>query len=102
MAPIYGIGGLAGEVVGGALKERTVAERAVAYALTFWAVEAATGEVLRRGLGDVPWGEGYRGHPDERGDGLIRLAWGPNWAMAGLALERVAPLVRRLRLDPKP
>jgi hypothetical protein len=102
MAPIYGLGGLAGEVVGGALEERTVVERAAAYALTFWAVEASTGEVLRRMLGDVPWGEGYRGHADERGDGLIRLAWGPSWAAAGLALERVSPLVRRLTLGPKP
>ena len=101
MAPIYGAGGLAGEAVGHVLRDRPVWERAGAYALTFWAVEASTGEVLRRALGDVPWGEGYRGHPDERGDGLIRLAWGPNWAVAGLALERVAPFVKRLTLAPK-
>ncbi len=101
MAPIYGIGGLAGEVVGSALEDRSVLERAAAYAVTFWAVEAATGEALRRALGDVPWGEGYRGHPDELGDGLIRLAWGPNWAVAGLALERVSPYVRRLALLPR-
>jgi hypothetical protein len=101
MAPIYGIGGLAGEVVGSTLKDRTMIERAAAYAVTFWAVEAATGEALRRAIGDVPWGEGYRGHADQRGDGLIRLAWGPNWAIAGLALERVSPYVRRLALQPK-
>jgi hypothetical protein len=100
MAPIYGIGGLAGEVVGSALEDRPVLERAAAYALTFWAVEASTGELLRRALGDVPWGEGYRGHPDELGDGLIRLAWGPSWAAAGLALERVSPYARRLTLAP--
>lgn len=102
MAPIYGLGGLAGEVIATTMKERPAYERAAAYALTFWAVEASTGEVLRRGLGDVPWGEGYRGHPDERGDGLIRLLWGPNWAVAGFALERVAPYVKRLTLAPKP
>jgi hypothetical protein len=102
MAPIYGIGGLAGEVVGGALKDRSVLERAAAYALTFWAVEASTGELLRRTLGDVPWGEGYRGHPDQLGDGLIRLGWAPSWAVAGLALERVSPFVRRLTLAPAP
>jgi uncharacterized membrane protein len=100
MAPIYGIGGLAGETVHRSLRGRPVWERAAAYALTFWAVEASTGEALRRVLGDVPWGESYRGHPDELGDGLIRLAWAPNWAAAGLALEIVEPFVRRLQLAP--
>lgn len=102
MAPIYGAGGLAGEVVHRALRDRPVWERAAAYALTFWAVEAGTGEALRRTIGDVPWGEGYRGAPDQLGDGLIRLGWGPSWAVAGLALERVSPFVRRLALGPRP
>ena len=100
MAPIYGAGGLAGEVVHEVVRHRPAWQRGAAYALTFWAVEAATGEALRRTVGDVPWGETYRGHPDQLGDGLIRLSWAGNWAVAGLALERVAPLVRRLRLEP--
>jgi hypothetical protein len=102
MAPIYGAGGLAGEAVAGALRDRPVWERAGAYALTFWAIEASTGEALRRTLGDIPWGETYRGHPDQLGDGHIRLSWGPSWAVAGLALERISPFVRRLALAPKP
>ena len=100
MAPIYGAGGLAGEVVHRTLRARPVWERAAAYALTFWAVEAASGEALRRTIGDVPWGDTYRGHPDQLGDGLIRLSWAPSWAVAGLALEVVEPLVRRLQLEP--
>jgi hypothetical protein len=100
MAPIYGIGGLAGELVHRSTGSRPVWQRAGAYALTFWAVEASTGEALRRTLGDVPWGESYRGHPDELGNGLIRLSWGPSWAAAGLALEVVEPFVRRLQLAP--
>ncbi len=100
MAPIYGIGGLAGEAVHGVVRHRPVWQRGLAYAVTFFAVEASTGEVLRRTVGDVPWGDEYRGHPDELGDGLIRLSWAGNWAVAGLALERVAPVVRRLRLAP--
>ena len=101
MAPIYGAGGLAGEVVYGVVRHRPIWQRGAAYALTFWAVEASTGEALRRTIGDVPWGESYRGHPDQLGDGLIRLSWAGNWAVAGLALERIAPLVRRLRLEPR-
>lgn len=100
MAPIYGAGGLAGEAVGHALRHRPVWERAGAYALTFWAVEASTGEALRRTIGDVPWGESYRGYSDQRGNGLIRLSYAPSWAVAGLALERVAPFVKRLTLGP--
>jgi hypothetical protein len=84
-----------------ALRHRPVWERAAAYALTFWAVEAAAGETLRRTIGDVPWGDTYRGHPDQLGDGLIRLSWAPSWMAAGLALEVVEPLVRRLQLAPK-
>jgi hypothetical protein len=100
MAPIYGVGGLAGELVHRSIKDRPVWQRGAAYALTFWAVEASTGQLLRKGLGDVPWGESYRGHPDQLGDGLIRLYWAPSWAAAGLALERVEPFVRRLQLAP--
>jgi hypothetical protein len=100
MAPIYGVGALAGEAVHGAVRGRPMWQRGVAYALTFFAVEAASGEVLRRSIGDVPWGESYRGYADNLGDGLIRLSYAGNWAVAGLALERVAPYLRRLTLAP--
>ncbi len=100
MAPIYGAGGLAGEAVGSALRGRPWWLRGAAYAATFWAVEAASGELLRRAIGDVPWGEEYRLHPDQVGDGLIRLSYGPNWAVAGFALEVVAPRLRRVQLAP--
>ena len=100
MAPIYGVGGLAGEVVHGVVRERPVWQRGLAYAVTFFAVEASTGELLRRTIGDVPWGEAYRPYADNLGDGLVRLSYAGNWAVAGLALERVAPYVRRLRLAP--
>ena len=99
MAPIYAAGGLAGEAVGSALVRQPVWRRALAYALTFWAVEASGGELLRRLVGDVPWGEDYRRHGDQLGHGLIRLSYAPNWAVAGLALERVSPLLRRLRVS---
>ena len=73
---------------------------AAAYAVAFWTVEAVTGELLRRIVGDVPWGEDYRRHPDQLGGGLIRLSYAGNWALAGLALEQLAPLVRRIELRP--
>jgi hypothetical protein len=102
MAPIYGMGGLAGELVHARMRDRSLLERAAAYACTFWAVEAATGEVLRRTTGDVPWGEDYRRHRDNVGNGLIRLSYAPSWAAAGFALELISPYARRLRLDPAP
>jgi hypothetical protein len=98
MPPVYGVGGLVGEVVGTAMRGRPAWQRGAAYAVAFWAVEAGFGEALRRTIGDAPWAEDYRRYGDSRGDGLIRLSYAPNWALAGLALERVSPLVRRLRL----
>jgi hypothetical protein len=100
MAPIYAAGGLAGERIGRALARRPWWQRGLAYAATFWAVEAASGELLRRAVGDVPWGEDYRRHGDNLGRGLIRLSYLPNWAAAGLALEQVTPYLRRLELRP--
>ncbi|MBA2282452.1 MAG: hypothetical protein M3527_08405 [Actinomycetota bacterium] len=100
MAPIYAAGGLAGEAVVATLGGRPVWERGLAYAGAFWAVEASSGEALRRLVGDVPWGEDYRRYRDNLGGGLIRLSYLPNWAVAGLALERVTPLLKRLRLEP--
>ena len=101
MAPIYGAGGVTGEAIGQAMRNRPVWQRAVMYALAFWTIEATTGELLRRTIGDVPWGEDYRRYRDQVGNGLIRLSYAGNWAVAGLALEQVAPLVRRLELRPK-
>ena len=98
MAPVYGIGGVMGELTARVLRRRPVWQRALGYAATFWAVEATSGELMRRQLGDVPWGEDYRAHPDSVGNGLIRLTYAPYWAAAGLALERVTPVIKRLRL----
>ena len=98
MHPVYGVGGLAGEAVASAMKGRPWWQRGAAYAATFWAIEASSGTALRRLTGDVPWGPDYRTHADHLGDGLVRASYGPYWAVAGLALEQVAPLVRRLRL----
>ena len=98
MAPVYGIGGLAGELTARTLARRPVWQRAIGYAFTFWTVEATSGSIFRRMLGDVPWGEDYRSHPDSVGDGLIRLSYAPYWAVAGLALERATPVIKRLRV----
>ena len=97
MHPIYGAGGLAGEAVASALKGRPWWVRGAAYAGTFWAVEASSGTALRRLTGDVPWGPDYRTYKDHLGDGLIRASYAPYWAVAGLALESVSPLLRRLK-----
>jgi hypothetical protein len=102
MAPIYAAGGLAGEVVAARFGRRPLWQRGLAYAGAFWAVEASSGEALRRTVGDVPWGADYRTYRDNIGHGLIRLSYLPNWAIAGLALEHVTPLLKRLALQPAP
>lgn len=98
MAPIYAAGALAGEAVGRAAGSRPWWQRGLAYAATFWAVEASSGELLRRATGDVPWGPEYRTYRDSLGGGLIRLSYAPYWAAAGLALERIGPLLARVEL----
>jgi hypothetical protein len=100
MFPIYAAGGLAGEVVASTMGRRPWWQRGLAYAAAFWAVEASTGEALRRTTGDVPWGDDYRRYRDQLGDGLVRLSYLPTWAVAGLALEHVTPLLKRLALRP--
>jgi hypothetical protein len=101
MFPIYAAGGVAGEAVASAMAGRPWWQRGLGYAAAFWAVEASTGEALRRTVGDVPWGEDYRRSRDQLGNGLVRLSYLPNWAVAGLALERVTPVLKRLTLQPR-
>lgn len=62
--------------------------RGLGYVPAFFAVEYATGWVLRRLVGECPWEAGYRGarwgvH------GLIRLDYAPAWFAAALLFERL-------------
>jgi uncharacterized membrane protein len=96
MHPIYGAGGLAMEVVHRGTRRQPRWARAASYAATCLAIEYASGWVLRKTTGACPWDYGDRGI---NLGGLARLDYAPYWAVAGLAAEPVASVLRRVRLE---
>ncbi len=84
MLPIYGLSQPLYEPVHDALRERPAAERAAAYCAGFFAVEYASGRLLRAGGVEPPWDYS---HARLNLHGLIRASYVPVWAGAGLALE---------------
>jgi uncharacterized membrane protein len=87
MAPIYGSAALLYEPVHDRLRARPVRHRAAVYALGFFAVEYATGRLIARTTGTIPWD--YTGRSPLAVRGAIRLDYAPLWAAAGIALEAV-------------
>jgi hypothetical protein len=66
-------------------------------------VEAASGELLRRVTGEVPWdyGRARGGKPVPRHwRGLVRPAYAPVWFVVGLGAERLDDAMARLRVEP--
>lgn len=97
MAPIYGLCAVLYEPLHDRVRERPVAQRAAAYAAGILAVEYATGRLIERIVGDIPWDYPGRGRLVIRG--ATRLDYAPLWAAAGLALEHVDDGLRSVRLD---
>jgi uncharacterized membrane protein len=97
MAPIYGLCAVLYEPLHDRVRERPVAQRAAAYAAGILAVEYATGRLIERIAGDIPWDYSGRGRLVIRG--ATRLDYAPLWAAAGLALEHVDDGLRSVRLD---
>ena len=91
MFPIYGAGGLAFERAYAAIAAWPWIARGVVYAAGAFAVEAATGFLLRRLTGRCPWDYSYA-RASALG-GLIRLDYTPVWFAFGFALERVHALI---------
>jgi hypothetical protein len=93
MAPIYGSAAWLFEPAHDALRQRPVWERAAAWTVGIYAVEAASGEAIRAITGEVPWDyarpRGQRTSAPINVRGLIRPAYAPLWALTGLALERL-------------
>lgn len=91
MLPIYGSAAYLFEPAHDALRERPWWQRGLAYTAGIYAVEAASGEAIRRATGEVPWdyarARGTRPVP-RNVRGLVRPAYAPLWFAAGLALER--------------
>jgi uncharacterized membrane protein len=92
MLPIYGAGGLGLEALHGRLLAAGVAwwARGLVYLAFIYALEYASGWLLRRVLGRCPWDYG-RGRFSVHG--LVRLDYAPAWFALGLLFERVRPLV---------
>lgn len=86
MFPIYGGGGLVFEVVHGAVSPLSWVMRGLIYMAGCFVVEYASGWLIERATGAVPWDYSYsRWHVH----GIIRLDYAPVWFVFGLLLEHV-------------
>src|SRR5205823_11384314 len=86
MFPIYGLLQPLYEPMHEKLRHKPVAVRAAAYGVGIMAIEYATGRLLRAVVGKAPWDYTYA---KVHIDGLVRPAYFPLWAAAGLAMEPV-------------
>ena len=96
MGPIYGLCAFLYEPAHDAVRARPAAQRAAVYAAGILAVEYATGRLIHRATGVIPWDYTGRGHLVIRG--ATRLDYAPLWAAAGIALERVDDRLRSVRI----
>ena len=94
MFPIYGLLAPLYEPLHDAIRPWPWPLRGLLYGLGFLAVEYVAGWLLRRLTGACPWD--YTGRCRRHLHGLIRLDYGPLWALLGLALEPVHDLLVRL------
>jgi uncharacterized membrane protein len=90
MFPVYGGGGLLFEATYHAARAWPWPVRGLVYMLGCFAVEYASGWVIRRLSGKVPWDYS---HVPWHLHGLIRLDYAPVWFVFGLLLERVQQVV---------
>jgi hypothetical protein len=94
MFPIYSGALFVFERVHGAIALWPWLARGVIYMIGAFAVEAATGHLLRAVTGRVPWDYSYA-RASALG-GAIRLDYAPLWFGFGLVLEPVQALVARM------
>jgi len=93
MFPIYGLGGLLFELTHAAVRGWPWFVRGLVYMLGCFAVEYASGRLIQRATGLIPWDySGTRWHVR----GLIRLDYAPVWFAFGLLLEVVERLAGAL------
>ena len=93
MFPIYGGGGLLFEVAHAAVQSWPWVARGVTYMVGCFAVEYASGWLIQRATGTIPWDYSHRRWHVH---GLIRLDYIPVWFVFGLLLERVQQLALQL------
>ncbi len=93
MFPIYACGGLAFEVAHGWVADLAWPLRGMVYTVGIFAVEYASGWLIQRLTGSIPWDYSERRWHVH---GLIRLDYAPAWFVFGLLLERVEQLARAI------
>ena len=98
MIPIWGFGLLCIEALSGWEPWIKIhwAKRAIIYCVGFFVIEASSGALIRLITGEVPWD--YSGATLGI-DGLIRLDYAPFWAVLGIILEKVCPIVKRIKIE---
>ena len=92
MLPVYAVGGLLLEPVHDRVRDRPAWQRAPVWTAGTYLVEAGAGEVLRRLTGEVPWDYARprgRAPVGRHWRGLVKPAYAPQWALLGLAAERL-------------
>jgi hypothetical protein len=103
MLPVYGFAAVAFEPALDVARRRGWAwwRSGLAWTAGIYAVEAATGELIRRAVGEVPWDysrpRGARPVP-AHWRGLVRPAYAPVWFAVGLGLEQLHDLFQRVEL----
>jgi hypothetical protein len=84
--PVYGLAQPLFEPLHDRIRDRRFVHRAAVYGVGILTVEYASGRLLRRFAGHVPWSyEGARFGIA----GLVRIDYLPLWGAFGLGLERV-------------
>jgi len=88
--PVYGLAQPLFEPVHDRIRRRPLPQRAAMYGAGILAVEYASGWLLRRLVGYVPWDYSRARFAI---NGLVRLDYLPAWAAYGLGLERLHDLL---------
>ncbi len=101
MLPIYGSAAVLFEPALSATRRARwpLAVRAALWTGGIYAAEAASGELLRRVTGEVPWdySRPRGGKPVPRHwRGLVRPAYAPTWTAVGLGMEALHDLLDRI------
>lgn len=106
MLPIYGVAAVLFEPAYVEARRRDVPwpVRGVAWAAGIYAVEAASGELVRAITGEVPWDysrpRGRKPVP-RHWRGLVRPSYAPLWFAVGLGMERLHDLLDRVEIRPE-
>ena len=103
MLPIYGVAAVAFEPAHAASVRAGWPgwQRAAAWTAGIYAVEAASGELVRQLTGEVPWDYSRpRGRKPAPANwrGLVRPAYAPVWFAVGLGMERLHDLLNRVEV----